>query len=210
MKRQLPTPPVLPNKLVDDFYLEDEVTLEGIKSENYDYSYARAANVLIRTSYLKDVTMQRTQLERIDCSNVIFEKCNLSNLEWIAGSFHQVVFDQCKLTGVNFAESYLRDCRFINCVADFSSFSNCNFKHVQFQDCNLENSEFYELTWKHLFLQQNSLTNSNWMHTSLKELDVSDNVFDRIMLSADRLNGLITNQEQALSIAAGLGIKIVE
>lgn len=210
MKKNRPAQPILPNHFTNDFYLEDEATFEGIDINEMDYSYLTARNLMIRGSKLKKITMQRTRLERVECSNVIFEKCDLSNLDWIGGSFHQVVFDQCKLTGTNFAESYLRDCRFSNCIANFASFSGTNLKNVQFDHCQLNDSEFFEITWKHLFVEHNELTNSNWMNVRMTGLDFSSNEFERIMLSQDRLKDLIVNQEQALIIAAGLGIKIVD
>ncbi|WP_438716995.1 pentapeptide repeat-containing protein [Enterococcus sp. AZ109] len=209
LDKHRPAPPNLPTHFTEDFYLEDEVTFEGIKIEDLDYSYLNARNLMIKGSHLKKITMQRTRLERVECSNVVFEKCDLSNLDWIGGSFHQVVFDQCKLTGTNFAESYLRDCRFTNCIANFASFSATNVKNVQFDNCQLNDSEFFEATWKHLFLENNELTNSNWMNTTMAGLDLTTNEFEGIVLSQDRLRGLIVNQEQALTIAAGLGIKIV-
>lgn len=210
MKKNRPAQPILPSHFTTDFYLEDEAAFEGIEIDEMDYSYLAARNLMLRGSKLTKVTMQRARLERVECSNVIFEKCDLSNLDWIGGSFHQVVFDQCKLTGTNFAESYLRDCRFSNCVANFSSFSGTNLKNVQFDLCQLNDSEFFETTWKHLFIEHNELTNSNWMNTRMAGLNFSTNDFERIMLSQDRLKDLIVNQEQALTIAAGLGIKIID
>ena len=208
MKKIEPIPPSLPPLTKGDFYLEDEEILSGLLINGGDQSYLDAKNMVLRESHVQKLTMQKTVLRHFECSNVIFEKCDFSNLEWIGGSFHQVVFHQSKLTGTNFAESYLRDCTFTDCIASMSSFSSTNLKAVSFDHCQLEDSEFYEVTWKNLFLSDNQLTGSNWFRTSLKGLDFTTNFFTTIALSQDYLAGLIVNQEQALVIAQALGLQI--
>ncbi|MEB7842313.1 pentapeptide repeat-containing protein [Enterococcus lactis] len=208
MKKIEPIPPSLPPLTKEDFYLEDEEILSGLLINGGDQSYLDAKNMVLRESHVQKLTMQKTALRHFECSNVIFEKCDLSNLEWIGGSFHQVVFHQYKLTGTNFAESYLRDCTFTDCIASMASFSSTNLKAVSFDHCQLEDSEFYEVTWKNLFLSDNQLTGSNWFRTSLKGLDFTTNFFTAIALSQDYLAGLIVNQEQALVIAQALGLQI--
>ena len=208
MKKIEPIPPSLPPLTKGDFYLEDEEILSGLLINGGDQSYLDAKNMVLRESHVQKLTMQKTALRHFECSNVIFEKCDFSNLEWIGGSFHQVVFHRCKLTGTNFAESYLRDCTFTDCIASMASFSSTNLKAVSFDHCQLEDSEFYEVTWKNLFLSDNQLTGSNWFRTSLKGLDFTTNFFTAIALSQDYLAGLIVNQEQALVIAQALGLQI--
>lgn len=208
MKKIEPIPPSLPPLTKGDFYLEDEEILSGLLINGGDQSYLDAKNMVLRESHVQKLTMQKTVLRHFECSNVIFEKCDFSNLEWIGGSFHQVVFHQCKLTGTNFAESYLRDCTFTDYIASMASFSSTNLKAVSFDHCQLEDSEFYEVTWKNLFLSDNQLTGSNWFRTSLKGLDFTTNFFTAIALSQDYLAGLIVNQEQALVIAQALGLQI--
>ncbi|EGP5478642.1 hypothetical protein DZ780_03245 [Enterococcus faecium] len=208
MKKIEPIPPSLPPLTKGDFYLEDEEILSGLLVNGGDQSYLDAKNMVLRESHVQKLTMQKTALRHFECSNVIFEKCDFSNLEWIGDSFHQVVFHQCKLTGTNFAESYLRDCTFTDCIASMASFSSTNLKAVSFDHCQLEDSEFYEVTWKNLFLSDNQLTGSNWFRTSLKGLDFTTNFFTTIALSQDYLAGLIVNQEQALVIAQALGLQI--
>lgn len=208
LKKIEPIKPVLSPAEDSDFYLEDEQLFENIYAKNLDYSYLTCKNLIIRDAQLERVTMHKTRLERFECSNVLFKNCDFSNLEWLGASFHQVWFDQCKLIGTNFAESYLRDSTFSNCVATFASFSNTNLKAVKFTDNQLADSEFYEVVWKQLFVENNELTGSNWFRTPLNKLDLTTNTFTKIALSQENLKGLIVNQEQALTIAAGLGLVI--
>lgn len=210
MKKQYPAPPNLPKTFKTDSYFEDEAILEGVHVFEEDDSYLSFENLVLRHSILEKITMQRGKLTRFEAGNVVFKNCDLSNLEWIGGSFHQVFFDNCKLTGCNFAESYLRDCRFKDCVINFGSFSGTNLKNVAFENCQMTDSEFFEVTWKHLFLDRNNLDNSNWMRTNLFDLDLTSNQFSKIAFSMEQLRGVKVNSFQALIIAAGLGLNIAE
>ncbi|MDT2759037.1 pentapeptide repeat-containing protein [Enterococcus xiangfangensis] len=208
MNKNYPVSPNVPQSFSNDFYLEDEASIEAVHGYGLDYSYLVCENLVLRRSILEKVTMQRTKLVRFEANNVFFKNCDFSNIEWIGGSFHQVVFENCKLTGCNFAESYLRDCQFKDCLINFGSFSATNLKNVAFEHCQLNDSEFFEVRWKHLFLVDNELTNSNWMRTKLAELDFTTNRFSKIAFSMDQLKGLKVDTYQAVVIAAGLGLQI--
>ena len=79
---------------------------------------------------------------------------------------------------------------------------------MTFANCRLTDSEFYNLKWQHINFINNDLTGSNWGHTSLNKLDFSNNKFYRIILEQENLRGLIVNSQQALVIAANLGLVI--
>lgn len=207
-KKNLPLPPSLPTLIPGDFYLEEEKIFEGALLEDADCSYDTCKNLLLKQCQLKKITLQKTRLEQWECQHVVFEQCDFSNLECYGASFHRVVFKQCKLTGTNFADSYFRDCTFIDCTANFSSFSNTNIRTMLIDHCQCNDSEFTEVDWKHLTLKENQLNNSNWFHTKLASLDFRSNRFEKIALSMAQLKGLVVDQEQALIIAAGLGLVI--
>ncbi|MBM7689617.1 hypothetical protein BCR24_12670 [Enterococcus ureilyticus] len=209
MKIKKPITPVLPKLTKTDFIsIDDEVIIEGLSLKDQDLSYQDIRNLVFRESRFEKVTMNRNHLERFECSNVIFDHCDLSNTEWIGASFHQVHFRQCKLTGTNFAESYLRDCLFEDCLADYTSFSATNQKVVEFKKTSLNNTEFVEVMYNNLLLDQCSVTGSNWFHTKLAALDLTTCTFERIAFSQELLKGLKVTQEQAITIAAGLGLII--
>lgn len=205
---KVPLSPKLPALTTGEFFLEDEAIVSGIKVENKDQNYISAQNIVLREFELKHFIMQNTQLERFECSNVIFDHCDFSNLSWLGASFHQVIFRQCKLVGTNFAESYLRDCVFDDCLINFASFSHTKLNTVSFNHCALNEAEFNEVKWKNLTIQNNQLTRSSWFFTNLAGLDLSTNSFENIALSQELLKDLKVNQEQAITIARGLGLVI--
>lgn len=209
MEKGWPALPVLPALLAGEFYLtEEESTFQGLYIAKEDRSYGFSKNLFLKDCHLEHVMMQRSRLERFECRNVRFEKCDFANLEWLGASFHRVVFSQCKLTGANFSDSFLQDCLFEDCHLELSAFSNVRFKSTAFTNCRLVDSDFLELDWQRLFVRNCDLTGSNWFHTKLNGLDFTSNTFERISLSQEQISGLKVNQEQALVIAAGLGLII--
>ncbi|MEI5994675.1 pentapeptide repeat-containing protein [Candidatus Enterococcus mansonii] len=209
MKIKKPVAPLLPKLTETDFIsIDDEIIIEGLAVKEQDLSYQDVRNLVFRECHFDKLTMNRNHLERFECSNVLFDHCDFSNTEWIGASFHQVHFRQCKLTGTNFAESYLRDCLFEDCLADYSSFSVTNQKVVTFKETSLNDTEFVEVSWNNLLFEQCSLTGSNWFHTKLAGMDFTKTTFEKIAFSKELLKGLIVTQEQAITIAAGLGLII--
>lgn len=203
-----PLTPQLPSLTPGDFYLEDEALFEGKDFTETDQSYQTVHNLVLKECRLEKITLQRSRLERFEASHVLFDKCDFSNLEWIGGSFHQCAFHQCKLIGTNFAESYLRDCSFHECVANYASFSDADLKVCHFDDCQLQEAEFFQIRWKDLALTRNELTGSNWLRVKMAGLDFTSNTFAGIMLELERIRGLQVNSEQALVIAAAMGLSI--
>jgi uncharacterized protein YjbI with pentapeptide repeats len=203
-------PPNLPTLHAESFFLENEKVFSSINSEGGELSGDAARNMILKNSRIKKLIMHSTELELFECSDVIFENCDFSNLEWIRGSFQRVIFKDCKLIGVNFAEGFLRDCQFIDCIANLASFSDTKIKDVQFQNCRLTGADFYGLDWKNLGFSGSDLSESSWFKTKLAGLDLTGNEFEQIGLSMELLRGLIVDQEQAITIARGLGVIIRE
>ncbi|MFV0557361.1 MAG: pentapeptide repeat-containing protein [Enterococcus sp.] len=208
MKPKTPQAPQLSSLQTGDFFLEDELIFTHLKTIEQDQSYLTANNLVIKHSQLEKVSLRNARLERFEASDVLFSHCDFANLECFGASFRRVIFQNCKLTGTNFAESYLQDCQFIDCLADLASFSNTKQRVVTFTGCDLKDTDFYEMEWKNLILDHNRLSGSNWYRTSLANLNFSSNQFEQITLSTEQLKGLIVNQEQALVIAGGLGLRI--
>ena len=76
MKKNYPAPPILPKNFSEDFYLEDEATIEDVHGTDFDYSYLTCENLVLRRSILEKITMQRTKLYRFEASNVISQIWN--------------------------------------------------------------------------------------------------------------------------------------
>lgn len=204
------TAPRIPGNLntngPEGFFEEDLISQMSLVE--YEYPYQEATQVCFEQSHFQKVNLAGSHFGRFECVDLIFENCDLSNVEWIEASFHRVQFINCKLIGTNFADSILHDCLFENCIAEYASFSYSKIKHVAFKDTPLIDAEFFETTWHSLTFENCPLTGSNWFNTKLNGLNFRTCPFDKISLSQELLAGLKINQEQAITIAGGLGLLI--
>ncbi|MFC0233714.1 pentapeptide repeat-containing protein [Vagococcus entomophilus] len=191
-------------------YLKDEQHLFQLELKDENWVGLDTSQVYFQQTLLNKCLFSGSHFTRFECMDVIFNHCDLSNVEWIGGSFHRIIFKNCKLTGCNFAESTLRDCQFIDCMMDYCSFNYTTMKSVSFQENSLKDSEFSEVTWQHLFFYKNKLTGSTWFQTKLAGLNFSTCTFEQIILSKELLRGLTVNQEQAITIALGFGLLLDE
>lgn len=209
MKNKNPLKPIFTElKEVDYIYMEDEGLIENILVKNQDLNFQENRNIFIKETILEKVMMTHSRLKQLEVSNVLFDRCDFSNSEWIGASFHSVHFKQCKLTGTNFAESYLRDCFFEDCIIDYGSFSFSNQKMVVFEHTSLKQAEFFEMIWKDLYFSDCELSDSNWFNTSLTGLDLTKTTFEKIAFSKELVYGLQVTTEQAIIIAMELGLVI--
>lgn len=197
----LPTPPES---------LKDEDLLVCYQIDELDYTNQVVNFVALDTCRVSKTLFINSTLKSFEVQDTIFDHCDFSNTEMIGSSFHRVIFKNCKLTGANFAEGMLVDCQFIDCVADFSTFSYTNLKIVSFTESSLRESDFFEMKWQHLQFDHCELTASSWFNTSLAGLNLANSSFEKLAFSQELLRGLTINQEQAITIALGMGINIDE
>ncbi len=211
MKKREPLQPRIPRILSDEIILpEDEGFYQQLLLADQDFSYLEIDQLCFQQSHIKKTKLLNMRLTKFECMDVQFENCDLSNVEWIAGSFHRVIFKNCKLTGSNFAESVLHDCQFIDCVCNYTSFNYAQLKIVHFQETSLLEAEFSEIKWTYLTLDKSNLTGTTWFHTLLNGLDFSHCSFEKIAFSQETIRGLTVNQEQAIVLALGLGIILAD
>ena len=139
-------------------------------------------------------------------ADVIFDHCDLSNI-----NFHEVVsrrveFHNCRLTGIDFTRSTLEDVLFENCECSYANFSSATFKR-----CSLENTRFLEAgfsmcSFMHMEIDDCDFMGAELLDASLRGMDFSSSRIDNILVNAEGLKGVIVNEEQAVACAKLLGI----
>ena len=92
----------------------------------------RAEKVIFRNTVFTDVSFRH-----MECTDVLFDKCDVSNADFSGSIIHRTAFQHSKLLGLNLADSAMRHVRFEDCLAHYSSFSYSNMKHVRFDTCGL-------------------------------------------------------------------------
>lgn len=160
----------------------------------------RAEKVIFRNTVFTDASFRH-----MECTDVLFEKCDLSNADFSGSINHRTVFQHSKLLGLNLADSAMRNVRFEDCLANYSSFSYSNMKHVRFDTCALSESEWNDAALEHTDLNACDLNGANFIGTSLFNMDISTCTFDHLHVSLDKLKGCRISPAQAVTFAEALG-----
>ena len=103
----------------------------------------------------------------MECTDVLFDKCDVSNADFSGSIIHRTAFQHSKLLGLNLADSAMRHVRFEDCLAHYSSFSYSNMKHVRFDSCGLSESEWNDAVLEYTDLDVCDLNGANFIGTSL-------------------------------------------
>ncbi len=142
-----------------------------------------------------------------DC---IFENCEISNVFSLNATFIRCEFRQCKFSGWNLDHCSLEDILFENCIFRYTTFSSSVFKNVAFHSCQMEEIRFFELKLKDIEFDSCSILQMENIATPLKDIDLSSCTIMGGAFHPNDLKGLIVNEEQALSFATLLGLRIHE
>ena len=143
-------------------------------------------------------------------ADVIFEHCDFSNIDMRETTTRRVVFDRCRLTGTDLEDSRFEDTEFRNCEFSYANLSASGFKRVILRDSNCRDASFTMAEFKDTSIDHCDFTEAEFLNTSLSGLDLSTSTIDRITCSTDAFKGVCVNAEQAVAIAAILGVIVKE
>ncbi|OAZ68790.1 uncharacterized protein SRCM100169_00665 [Bacillus siamensis] len=160
----------------------------------------RAEKVIFRNTVFTDVSFRH-----MECTDVLFEKCDVSNADFSGSIIHRTVFQYSKLLGLNLADAAMRNVQFEDCLANYSSFSYSNMKHVRFDTCTLTESEWNDAALEHTDLEACDLNGANFIGTSLFNMDISTCTFDHLHVSLEKLKGCRISPAHAVTFAEALG-----
>jgi uncharacterized protein YjbI with pentapeptide repeats len=185
--------------------LEDEGSYEFGRIET-SIGKKNAKNVQFSEVYLKGVNFEELHLPFSSWGDVIFEKCDLSNVKFNGARFNRVEFRECKLVGTDFDEAVMRDVHFIECPAPYSLFNLMELRDVRFEECLLKEANFIGTTLDNVFFGKSIIQEVQFSDTSLKNIDLSQCQFDFIHVKEDDLRGAIISPEQAVSLIEVFGL----
>ncbi|WP_257348741.1 pentapeptide repeat-containing protein [Pseudalkalibacillus decolorationis] len=158
----------------------------------------------------KNVTFQDVSFRFNDLTDVVFDKCDLSNADFGDAIVHRVEMKECKMLGMNLSGSTLRNVLFDECIGKLAAFGYSDCKNVKFQASYLCNADFYEAKFKNVAFDQCDLNEANLSGTILKGIDLSTCSFEKLTISIEKLEGCIISNEQAIGFAKALGLVIKE
>ena len=147
-------------------------------------------------------------MNKMEFADVIFDHCDLSNIEMEESVFRRVIFQHCRLTGCDMSGSQFHDTVMLSCQASYINASLLNVHNASFQECTFNEGAFSMMKIKELHLDHCDFSGSEWIDTKMKDLDFSDSNIDGIAVNADNLRGVTVNTEQAVMMAKLLGIRV--
>lgn len=141
----------------------------------------------------------------VDC---LFDQCDLSNLPLSKSQFIRVRFENCKGTGSTLRQSRFKAVLYTQCVFDLSDFSESTFEHVRFLDSRFGDSAFQQVQQTDFVTEKIDFTETDFTGMRLAGMDLSSCILDGMRVSPDKLKGLCVNEQQAVALAALLGVRI--
>ncbi|AEP86050.1 pentapeptide repeat-containing protein [Bacillus spizizenii] len=163
----------------------------------------------VENTIFRNVVFIDVSFRHIELTDVIFEKCDLSNADFSGAVIHRTSVKQSKMVGMNVAESTLRNVSFEECHGHFSSFSYSNMKQVRFDHCALMQSECSNMALQQTHFDGCELEGASFTGTSLQNMDISTCRFEQLHVSLDKLKGCKIAPEHAIAFARALGAVIV-
>ena len=192
----------LPAEITDRTFFEFGI-IENCTIEQQEAHRVRFDQVIFRNVVFTD-----TALAGIELTDVRFEHCDLSNVDFNDAVIHRTVFYNCKMIGIQLAGSTLRNVRIEQCLADYANFRYTNAKQMIIEHSQLKRADFGNATLKNIELVQLHMDQSYWSGTPLGGIDLSDWEFYSLEVNAEDLRGCTIASEQAYIFAALLGLKL--
>lgn len=165
-----------------------------------------AKNIQFSEVHVKGVNFGESHLPFSSWVDVVFEKCDLSNVKLNGARFNRVEFRECKLVGTDFDEAVMRDVQFIDCPAPYSLFNLTELCDVRFDLCLLKEANFIGAALDNVQFGTSTIQEVQFSDTSLKNVDLSQCQFTFIHIKEDDLRGAIISPEQAASLIEVFGL----
>lgn len=110
----------LSDELIPFLELEDELhdrLIENRTIENLEAGKRSFDRVMFR-----NVTVTSSALEQAEFTDIIFENCDFSNVDFSGSLVHRTEFRKCKIIGADFSLSILQNVQLTDCIGDYTNF----------------------------------------------------------------------------------------
>ena len=196
IKIQKPKMPISLNNC-DDAINEilDYEKLEEALVENTTIDGIENLSVSLNLCIFINVVFEYCDFRRIDMTDIIFENCDLSNINFPYSSLYRVEFT-------------LKSVVFKNCLGRYSNFAFSKFSGVSIENSDFSFAVFQEIKNETLLLDSNNLTKSVFTGTSLNNVDFTNSDIDGIEVRLKDVYGGTFSANQALDLSKLMGISI--
>jgi len=151
------------------------------------FSKEELYNMLIKCADEKDMRTwnvfkkknRKMPMDLSDCdfSNRIFEKFDLSNLNFSGSNLSETQFNNCKLNKINLEHAQCFNVIFDKCILVSSDFKDANLAKARFYDCDLRFSNFTNCKIHQVEMHNSNVDNANLFNASLNDSDFKGSTF---------------------------------
>lgn len=170
--------------------------------------YQEAERVSFDKVMFKNVTITESSLGGIELTDVIFENCDLSNVDFSEAFVHRTEFRHCKMIGTDFTRGRFKNVRILDCVGELASFRFGNLKQVAFEHSSLVSSDYYQASLDDVSFTECNIDQAMLEGCKLNGIDLSDSEFGSLKVDIQDLPGCIISAAQAATFVGMLGLVI--
>lgn len=191
-------------ELLEDYYVSGGlVTFLEMEEEQED-------KIVFDQIHFLNISMEGVRFHQVEFVDCLFEKCDLSNVDFGNAVFHRVAIKDSKLLGTGMSQSRLTDVKIDNSVANYISMSFSKLKKVEFLKTTMNRADFIETSFTQVAFEKCELDGANFSQTPLKGIDLSSNTYEQLTVSLEQLTECTVSMEQAIGFAKSLGLIIKE
>ena len=193
------------NELVERLNEEDGYVDRG--SLSHERLEARLqGKVTIDSFQFSHVDATAYRVDESEWVDVIFEQCDLSNLDLSNAIMHRVLFRDCKLMGLELSEATMRHVSFENCDMRYINMRYADLKRVSFDRCAMVNADAYQASFQEVSITRSNVDQIQLTGVKLAGLDLSTCEFSAIDAEPGDLSGCKISPAQAIAFAPLLGL----
>lgn len=186
--------------------LHDDNTFSDCLFECCIFS-GEARRLSITRAKLQSVRFEAA-LPAAEFEDVIFEGCDLSNVNFSDAILLRTAFINCRMTGINFGGAVLRNTVLKSVMASYANFHFARFDRAAFTECNCANTDFGEASLSRVQFVRTDLRQSQMSGTSLADIDFTSCDIDGLGARPEDLRGAIFSAEQSITAAKIIGVII--
>tara|TARA_B100000965_G_scaffold345281_1_gene315967 strand:+ start:105 stop:761 length:657 start_codon:yes stop_codon:yes gene_type:complete len=195
-------------KSIDIIDIEDEDIFKDVYVSDCTIENEAARHVSFNGVVFKNVNFKELELSSLDLTDVRFEDCDLSNVNFSGAIIHRVEFINCKLMGINLSDAALQNIRIDKCNGRFAFMRFSQLKKVIIEESILESSDFQNSKFNKVELVNCNFRLSQMSGTSLAGIDLSSCNVEGLGIRIEDVKGAIISPLQAVDFAKLLGMEI--
>lgn len=148
------------------------------------------------------------EMHAAEFEDVVFDGCDLSNVNLGDAILLRVCFRHCRMTGADFSGAVLRDCAVEDGAAQYANFRFARFERASFTGCGCADGDFGGASFRHVRFAATDLRRAQMSGVSLDGIDFTSCDIDGLGARPEDLRGAVFTPEQAVTAAKILGVQI--